>query len=163
MQKCVTYVSGIICYLCVGKVILGSLPLSPYDFLFEAFRHTLNGIGGAMYKISKTVTALIVSLATISSFADQTKPELKALFETLKNSEDLIEISEVQNEIWFHWYELPSDASALQTIFDDGMRALHFGQPQIAVDHFTRVIESAPDFAEASNRRATTFFMLGDF
>jgi len=116
-----------------------------------------------MYNILKIVTALIVSLGSISTFADQTKPELNALFETLKSSEDLIEISEVQNEIWFHWYELPSDASALQTIFDDGMRALHFGQPQIAVDHFTRVIESAPDFAEAWNRRATTFFMLGDF
>jgi len=116
-----------------------------------------------MRNILKIATAFIVSLGMTGVSADQTKPELNALFETLKSSEDLIEISEVQNEIWFHWYELPSDASALQTIFDDGMRALHFGQPQIAVDHFTRVIESAPDFAEAWNRRATTFFMLGDF
>ena len=116
-----------------------------------------------MCKRFKIMMAVIVSLSTFSTFADQTKPELNALFETLKTAEGLVEISEVQNEIWFHWYELPSDASALQTVFDDGMRALHFGQPQIAVDHFTRVIESAPDFAEAWNRRATTFFMLGDF
>ena len=116
-----------------------------------------------MYKILKIVTALTLSLGISSAFSDQTKPELNALFETLRTSENLIEISEVQNEIWFHWYQLPSDALALQPIFDDGMRALHFGQPQIAINHFTRVIESAPDFAEAWNRRATTFFMLGDF
>ncbi len=110
---------------------------------------------------------LLAAIALLSNIntaqADQTKPELNALFDVLRSSTDLVEMSVAQNEIWIHWYELPADSTALQTIFDDGMRALHFGQPQIAVKHFSRVIESAPHFAEAWNRRATTFFMLGDF
>ena len=116
-----------------------------------------------MRDIIKILAALALFIGITNTQADQAKPELDALFKTLKTSTNLIEISEVQNKIWFHWYELPSDAVALQTIFDEGMKALHFGQPQIAVGHFTRVIDNAPQFAEAWNRRATTFFMLGDY
>ena len=111
----------------------------------------------------KVLAAFALSSNINTAQADQTKPELNALFDVLRSSTDLVEMSVAQNEIWIHWYELPADSTALQTIFDDGMRALHFGQPQIAVTHFSRVIESAPHFAEAWNRRATTFFMLGDF
>ena len=116
-----------------------------------------------MRDIRKILAALALFIGITNTQADQVKPELDTLFQTLKNSTNLIQISEVQNEIWFHWYELPADSVALQTVFDNGMKALHFGQPQIAVGHFTRVIESAPHFAEAWNRRATTFFMLGDY
>ena len=43
------------------------------------------------------------------------------------------------------------------------MRALHLGQPQTAIDQFTRVIEAIPQFAEGWNRRATAYFIVGDF
>ena len=43
------------------------------------------------------------------------------------------------------------------------MRALHLGQPQTAIDQFTGVIEAIPQFAEGWNRRATAYFMVGDF
>ena len=43
------------------------------------------------------------------------------------------------------------------------MRALHLGQPQTAINQFTRVIEATPQFAEGWNRRATAYFMVGDF
>lgn len=113
--------------------------------------------------VLKMLAAVALSSSIDTAQADQTKPELNALFDVLRTSTDLVDISAAQNEIWIHWYELPADSTALQTIFDNGMRALHVGQPQIAVMYFSRVIESAPHFAEAWNRRATTFFMLGDF
>jgi len=113
--------------------------------------------------IKKTICTLLILAPVLSTQADQNKSELTDLFKALKSANNLIEMSEIQNEIWFHWYELPTRDQALQSIFDQGMQALHFGQPQIAVIHFTRVTESAPDFAEGWNRRATAFFMLGDF
>ena len=62
---------------------------------------------------------------------DQTKPELDDLFNALQQSNDLVEMTELQNQIWFHWYELPEQSAKLQPIFDQGMQALHFGQPQV--------------------------------
>jgi len=94
---------------------------------------------------------------------DQTKPELDDLFNALQQSNDLVEMTELQNQIWFHWYELPEQSAKLQPIFDQGMQALHFGQPQVAITQFSRTIEAAPTFAEGWNRRATAYFMVGDF
>ena len=51
----------------------------------------------------------------------------------------------------------------LQSIFDRGVQALQTGRAQDAVTQFSQVIDAAPAFAEAWNRRATTFFVLGDF
>ena len=94
---------------------------------------------------------------------DQTKPELDDLFNALQQSNDLVEMTELQNQIWFHWYELPEQSAKLQPIFDHGMQALHFGQPQVAITQFSRTIEASPTFAEGWNRRATAFFMVGDY
>lgn len=106
----------------------------------------------------------LLFLASIahSGVADQNHPELEPLFEALKESDDLIEMAELQNQIWVHWYTLPPESTELQSIFDLGMSALQFAQPEMAITHFTRVIEAAPEFAEAWNRRATTYYMVGN-
>ncbi len=111
--------------------------------------------------IVKLLFALTASLSTMAN-ADQTDPQLDRLFLQLEQEQDLIRIAEIQNKIWALWYELPADQLHMQTIFDDGMRALSFAMPQTAIEHFTTVIEAAPNFAEAWNRRATTYFMIGD-
>ena len=115
-----------------------------------------------MRHVLKMLAAIALTSSIDTAKADQTKPELNALFDVLRTSTDLVDISVAQNEIWSHWFELPADSTALQIIFDNGMRALHFGQPQIAVTHFSRVIESAPT-SQRHGTVATTFFMLGDF
>tara|TARA_A100001388_G_scaffold271229_1_gene249732 strand:+ start:279 stop:836 length:558 start_codon:yes stop_codon:yes gene_type:complete len=108
------------------------------------------------------ITALLAGCLSTAQ-ADQTKPELDKLFDALRESDNLTEISEIQDKIWSHWYELPENALPLQSIFDQGVQALQTGRAQDAVTQFSQVIDSAPAFAEAWNRRATTFFMLGDF
>ena len=115
-----------------------------------------------MHFFAKVITALLVGcLSTVQ--ADQTKSELGKLFNALRESNNLAEISEIQSKIWSHWYELPRTALSLQPVFDQGVKALQSGQAQDAVTQFSQVIEAAPAFAEAWNRRATTFFVLGDF
>ena len=69
----------------------------------------------------------------------------------------------IQNQIWVNWYEISEEVLAVQTTFDQGILALQLGQPKIAIEHFSRVIGAAPKFAEGWNRRATAYFMVGDF
>ena len=111
---------------------------------------------------AKVVTALLVVCFTTAE-ADQTKSELGKLFNALRESDNLVEISQIQNKIWSHWYELPGNARPLQSVFDQGVKALQSGQAQDAITQFSQVIDAAPAFAEAWNRRATTYFVLGDF
>lgn len=110
-------------------------------------------------------TLILLALTVFWSLAraDQTKPELDDLFDALQQSNDLVEMAEIQKQIWFHWYELPKQTAQLQPIFNQGMQALHFGQPRVAITHFTRTVEAAPTFAEGWNRRATAFFIVGDY
>ena len=115
-----------------------------------------------MHFFIRVIAALLVGcLSTVQ--ADQTKSELGKLFNALRESNSLVEISEIQSKIWSHWYELPQTALSLQPVFDQGVKALQSGQAQDAVSQFSQVIDAAPAFAEAWNRRATTFFVLGDF
>ena len=108
------------------------------------------------------IAALLVGCLSTAN-ADQTKPELDELFDALRESDNLTGISEIQAKIWSHWYELPENALPLQSTFDRGVQALQTGRAQDAVTQFSQVIDAAPAFAEAWNRRATTFFVLGDF
>ena len=55
------------------------------------------------------------------------------------------------------------NARPLQSVFDQGVKALQSGQARDAITQFSQVIDAAPAFAEAWNRRATTYFVLGDF
>lgn len=104
----------------------------------------------------------ISALVSLSTHADQSDPDLDLMFSELRAETNLVQIAELQNAIWTLWYQLPDDKSHLQTEFDAGMRALNLAMPQTAIEHFSNVIEAAPEFAEAWNRRATTYFMIGD-
>lgn len=118
-----------------------------------------------MGKISQPIlffAAVLMLMMSATSRGDQKHPELDPLFDALKQESDLVRIAELQNQIWALWYELPADQQHLQATFDEGMRALSLAMPQTAIEHFTQVIKAAPEFAEAWNRRATTFFMIGD-
>ena len=60
-----------------------------------------------MHFFVKVITALLVGcLSTVQ--ADQTKSELGMnCSNALRESNNLVEISEIQSKIWSHWYELP--------------------------------------------------------
>lgn len=52
-----------------------------------------------------------------------------------------------------------SGSASIDYLFARGQAALQSGQAEAAIDHFSVVIDHAPDFAEAWNGRATAYFM----
>ena len=47
--------------------------------------------------------------------------------------------------------------------FETGIQMMSLGYYRRAIDYFNKVIVAKPNFAEAWNKRATAYFMMGNF
>ena len=85
---------------------------------------------------------------------------LDELFEQLQEG-DGGGYERIERKIWREWRRSGSDS--VDFLLERGMDAMSNGNLTTAVEHFTAAIDHAPDFAEAWNMRATTFFMMDEF
>ena len=67
--------------------------------------------------------------------------------------------SRIEQQIIGIWEK--SGSSSFDLLLRRGKDALEDGTPSIALDHFSALVDHAPDFAEGYNGRATAYFMLG--
>ena len=68
----------------------------------------------------------------------------------------------IAQQIWTLWSTHPTDEK-LTSILDEGSRLVQDRQLARAINVFTEVIELDPTWAEAWNKRATVFYMVGEF
>jgi tetratricopeptide (TPR) repeat protein len=93
--------------------------------------------------------------------ADQTDPRLDDLFQLLRATDHPVVLAEIENRIWSIWYEHDDEVGADAMNF--GLRSMNLGAYEEALLVFGRLIEDFPDFAEAWNRRATLYYLMGDY
>ena len=98
----------------------------------------------------------------MSARADQTDPRLDLLFERLKKADVFATAYETEREIWRIWLEPPPDPD-VATAMQNGLRAMDQADFATAVEAFDEAVRMAPDFAEAWNKRATVFYLIGDY
>jgi len=67
----------------------------------------------------------------------------------------------IENEIFEHWED--SGSAAMNLLLERGWQALQSDDIPKAVEHFSALIDHAPDFAEAWNARATAYFLMDEF
>ena len=96
-----------------------------------------------------------------STFANERDVRLNQLFNELKVNKSKI-ASEVEQEIWKIWSTHPSDAK-LTARLEEGSQFLRNQQLSKAIEIFTEVINLDQNWAEAWNKRATVFYMMGKF
>lgn len=106
------------------------------------------------------LTLLLAALAC-PALADQNDPRLDALFRELHRTEDPGKAAFLQAGIWHVWYW--HEDAAVRDLMSEGVRALTGERYAEAVKLFSRLIEMAPDYAEAWNRRATTYYLMGRY
>jgi len=88
---------------------------------------------------------------------------MASLFDRLAKAEDEDEAKGIANLIERRWLRSGSDVTdLLMARATSAMQQKDQDLPQ-AVELLDRVIRLEPDWAEAYNRRATAFFMLGDY
>ena len=112
-----------------------------------------------MFKV--LVTAIFFIILPLQLLADQNDKRLNYLFEKLIIAENDNEINKITNQIWKIWYEI--DDPKITRLFETGVQMISLGFYKRSIDYFDKVIISKPNFAEAWNKRATVYFMMGEF
>jgi len=104
---------------------------------------------------------LLVSSINFNAYSDQNDPRLKTLFS------DLILIKNEANalltidQIWSIW-SLTND-NKVQQKFNLGNQYMKKRQFAESIDIFSEIIDAEPNFAEAWNKRATLYYIVGDY
>lgn len=88
------------------------------------------------------------------------RARLDALFARLAQK-DLPDWESVQNEIWIQWSQ--SGSPSIDLLLFRAGRAMESGDHELALRFLDDVVRLAPDFAEGWNKRATVYFLLGEF
>lgn len=86
---------------------------------------------------------------------------LDDLFARLHAATAPTEIEALQEGIWQHW--LTTDHPLLDKHLEAGMRALAAGDYTQAIEKFTFLTRESPTYAEGWNKRATAYYLRGDY
>ena len=124
-----------------------------------------DGHNPAMRIVSASLAAAIATILLLASDpfadADQKDSRLPALFDQLKAAATAEEAKPVEMQIWSIW--TASENAEVNRLMAEGTAAMSMQDPKTALEDFTRIVEIAPDFAEGWNKRATLFYLLGQF
>jgi tetratricopeptide (TPR) repeat protein len=86
---------------------------------------------------------------------------LDTLFAKLQGATDPMAIQSLEAAIWEQWTLVPEGQP--RQLMVRGIAEMQQSQLQQSVDTFTRLIEISPDLSEAWNKRATAYWLLGNF
>ena len=104
--------------------------------------------------------ALLAALAAPAG-ADQRDPRLSGLFEKLKAAESVETAQPIESEIWTIWAQ--SDNDDVNLLMGLGVNAMARADYRTALELFDKMIEAAPGFSEGWNKRATVYYLIGDY
>lgn len=102
-----------------------------------------------------------VSGSAAPAHADQTDSTLTVLFERLRAAPDTATAADLEARIWSLW--MRSGVPEMDALLGEGVQAMRGRDFARAVEIFGRIIERAPGFAEAWNKRATAYYLDGDY
>ncbi len=105
------------------------------------------------------VAAIVACLALLfPALADDAK--LDALFEGLQNANPET-VRQIEEQIYRIWSQ--SGSPAMDLLLERGRNAHAEGKFELAIEHFSALVDHAPEFAEGYNARATAYFQTGRF
>ncbi len=117
---------------------------------------------GIMKHLHKSIVAALLlgvwfsTPSSAKSLADSERLDL--LFEQLLEA-DPDEADRIEGQIITEWGK--SGSAAMDLLFRRGEDAMDAGTPDVAIEHFTALVDHAPDFAEGYNGRASAYYQMG--
>ena len=124
------------------------------------------GYNFSNFSINSTFFKLLIIIVlnftfTTNSYSSDQKSELNKLFENLKNK-DVSSSFDIEQKIWKIWSTHPKNDN-LTKLLDKGSELVRKNKLFESIDIFTEVIELDPYWAEAWNKRATVYYLIGEF
>jgi tetratricopeptide (TPR) repeat protein len=86
---------------------------------------------------------------------------LDSLFARLRKVSSPQEAQMVETAIWELW--MKSDSPTAEVLLSQAVKALGAGEEQASLSILDRLVEVHPEFAEAWNKRATVYFLIGRY
>ena len=86
--------------------------------------------------------------------------DVPALVQALRDP-DLMVRALAEHSLWEVWSR--SGDPEIDALYELGLEQMNLRQGSAAIDVFTRVIEKKPEFAEGWNKRATVYFLMGEY
>jgi tetratricopeptide (TPR) repeat protein len=86
---------------------------------------------------------------------------LDTLFDKLRTATDPLAVQALEQGIWEQWTMVPDPQA--RALMMRGIAEMEQQELQSAVATFTKLIEAAPQLSEAWNKRATVYWLLGNF
>ena len=87
---------------------------------------------------------------------------LNQLFKQLKKSNNTSTAFEIEMKIWNIWSTHPTQKKLTQ-LLAKGSNLMSVGELEAAYKIFSIIIDSAPDWAEGWNKRATVLYLMGRY
>ncbi len=115
-------------------------------------RFFLNPVVAASLTLTSLLSPLVLSPAP--TLAQEVSVE--DLLDELANPDEAGWMR-LERQILRRWGQ--SGSPTIDYLFQRGEEALQAGRADIAIDHFSAVLDYAPDFAEAWNGRATAYYL----
>ena len=107
------------------------------------------------------IVIMLLTMMPCSSSADQRDGRLDGLFQRLQAAGDQADAAAIQQQIWQIWIEF--EERSVSQLMRRGMTAMAQGDHGTALEAFDKMVDQAPDFAEAWNKRATVLYLMGRF
>ena len=107
---------------------------------------------------------LLITMAPswgITGWANQNDTRLDSLFSQLQITDSGQKARTIEKFIWRIWRE--SGDESVDQLMVDGVKAMGGGNYEGALIAFNSIVEGAPSFAEGWNKRATLYWLMGDF
>ena len=83
-----------------------------------------------------------------------------ALLTGLRDADDVVRAL-AENSLWQVWSR--SGDPEVDGLFQIGVEQMQRGAGPAAIETFTQIIRKKPDFAEGWNKRATVYFLMGEY
>tara|TARA_Y100000389_G_C17187914_1_gene377350 strand:+ start:121 stop:687 length:567 start_codon:yes stop_codon:yes gene_type:complete len=113
-------------------------------------------------KLSLFFSILFSFVFILNAKAIDQKIQLNKLFKELKDSKSNTQAEKVEQKIWKIWSTHPTNVK-LTSILAKGSSLVNNNKLLKAIDVFSEAINKDPNWAEAWNKRATVFYMIGEY
>jgi tetratricopeptide (TPR) repeat protein len=107
------------------------------------------------------IVFMLLAAAAAAGWTRQEDPRLEVLFGDLHAATDPGRIGLIEGTIWQVWGE--SGKPTVDLFYARGVQAMSTRNLDDALELFDTIVELDPEFAEGWNKRATVYFLMGEY